>query len=259
MKSTVFVFALALAGSAAGCIYEEAGPEPAKKTTHGTTISNGGAGGSGNGEGGGAPTTTTTTTSTTSTNTTTTSAGGAGPALPDYVQIAIVDAQIWPATANGECWDGFCTVSQDDLNKVAEALVQTGNVWADAAAVGAVLAGLANGQYDLPDPIGTAWIWNNGNYDIPTVLADDVSSQQDTLTPSWPGSPGWTNVPLAKNLAVKIHIDDADLSNNDTIGDVKLNYNDVVAALLSKKVYPVRVQDQGSHLILFVGIDVQSL
>jgi hypothetical protein len=184
---------------------------------------------------------------------------------PANVEIDIVGAYIGPAKADGTCWDGVeCTIDQATRDKVAMALAETGSSEAVAAAVAVALSGLAQGAYGPPDPLGVATLWNNGNWSSPLNLATPDNNQEDTFTPQWPGDPtqdnkiGW-QAPFGEDFRVHVKLSDEDLVNDDPIGDVDINYADVVAALQAGETYPVRVADQGTGLILFIEIDAHGL
>lgn len=198
-----------------------------------------------------------------------TGTGGATPQLPQTVQIEILDAMIYPSPKNGECWDNFCSLTQDDFNKVAEALASSGDPYAVAAAVAVALGGILNEAGAPPDPIASATIWDGGAFASPVDLAHWGHNYSDTYTPTWLGdeahnnAKGWTAVPLNDGLRIRVDIQDTDSAGlgdpDDPIGVVEINYDDAVAAYLAKQSYPVRVDDQGSGLVLFVGISVQGL
>jgi hypothetical protein len=200
------------------------------------------------------------------------SGGDDPPNLPQFVQIEILDAMIYPSPKNGECWDGSYSINPEDLGKLADALAGPYVGTELAEGVASVLAGIVNHVLDAsapPDPIASAMIWDVDAFVSPIDLSYWLNNYDDTYTPTWHGdeaygnAKGWTKVPLNKDLRIRVHIDDEDLKvaldSDDPIGEVEINYDDVVAAYLKKQSYPVRVDDQGSGLILFVGISVQGL
>lgn len=192
--------------------------------------------------------------------------GGGGQTFtpPASVQVDILGAYIAPAKADGSCWDGTCAVDQATLDQVAEALAETGDPYAEAAAVALELSGLAQSAYGPPDALGVATIWNNDIWDLPTNLATYDNNDEDTFTPLWYGDPqqgnaiGW-QAHFDDDFRIHIRLLDEDLTNDDPIGDVDINYDHVVAALQAKKTYPVRVADQGAGLILFIHINALGL
>lgn len=196
-----------------------------------------------------------------------TGSGGAAPTLPEFVQLEILDAAVYPSPKGGQCWDGACSISQEDLNALAVELAKTGDPYAIALAVAAVLGGIVNEAGSPPDPIATATIWGSQGFGSALSLAKWGYNYSDTYTPTWKGdeaygnAKGWTDVPLNSELRVRIDILDTENIGDadDPIGVVELNYDDVVDAYLAKQSYPVRVDDQGSGLVLFVGISVNGL
>lgn len=178
---------------------------------------------------------------------------------------AFLSAYIAPSKADGSCWDGVgCTVDQATLDQVVDALAETGNPYAEAAAVLVALSGLAQSAYGPPDALGVATIWNNGVWDLPLNLATRDNNDEDAFTPQWHGDPlqgnaiGW-QAPFDEDFRIHIRLTDEDISNDDPIGDVDINYDHVVEALQAKNAYPVRVTDQGTGLVLFIHINALGL
>lgn len=192
------------------------------------------------------------------------SGGGGGFVAPDEVQVEILGATIALSPNGQECWDGVCSLSKADSDKVAAALAETGDAPAAAAAVAAVLAGYTSEAYGPPDPVGTATIWNGASYDAELILAAQEDNDEDTFTPTFLGSPGtgfalgWSGT-FNKEWRIRVTLSDEDLANDDSIGVVEIGYDDIIAALQYGKVYPVRVHDQGNGAILFVNISAHGL
>lgn len=192
------------------------------------------------------------------------SGGGGGFVPPDEVQVEILGATIALSPDGQGCWDGVCSLTKADSDKVAEALAATGGAPAAAAAVAAVLAGYVGEAYGPPDPVGKATIWNGAAYDAELILASPEDNEEDTFTPGFLGSPetgfalGWSGT-FNKEWRIRVTLSDEDLANDDSIGVVEIGYDDIVAALQFGKVYPVRVHDQGNGAILFVNISAHGL
>ncbi|MCS6901919.1 MAG: hypothetical protein RMJ98_20050, partial [Myxococcales bacterium] len=72
------------------------------------------------------------------------SCGPAPQRLPDRVNIALIDATVGPAMANGKAWDGPGKISIDVLRSVSQALarIPARGRAEDVARTGAVLAEL---------------------------------------------------------------------------------------------------------------------
>jgi hypothetical protein len=234
----VLAFTALLASSSAGCIIQE-----------GSTGTGGGDTAAGTGSAGTGSSSATT---------------GGGFVAPDAVQVEILGATIALSPNGQDCWDGVCSLQPEDFNKVAEKLAETGEPQEIAAAVAAVLAGYANEAYAPPDPLGTAEIWNDGQYDLAISLASQANNDEDTFTPSWPGDPatgsvlGWKGK-FTKDWRIRIRLTDEDLVDDDSIGVVEIGYDDILAALEYGKVYPVRVDEQGNHSILFVSVSAHAI
>jgi hypothetical protein len=92
--------------------------------------------------------------------------------------------------------------------------------------------------------------WQGGPWAICAVVATTV------LHPAFGWNVGWDHVPMQETMKVHAALYDEDLQYDDPIGDVELNYSDLVDAVRSNQVFNVQVSDQGQGAILFVGISV---
>jgi hypothetical protein len=245
----------------AGCVIEEEADTGGKKK-HNSSASSSGTGGSTSSSGTGGSTSSSSGTGGSTSSSSSSTGGGFQP--PAAVQVEILDAIIAPAKVGGECWDGFCDVPDEEIAKVQQALLSSGDPNAAAAAVAIELGKLANDGWGPPDPLGWAAIWNDGAWDLALNLATVDNHTEDTFTPSWPGDPadgyatGWQG-PFDETFRIRVELWDEDLESNDDIGVVEINYDDVVAALQAAQNFKVRVMDQGSGQAYFVGISAMPL
>jgi len=237
------VTVLVLLGSISACTVKVESDEEAAgaSSVAGSPSSNGGAAG-GNPEVGG------------STVAAGTSSGGAAPVLPKSVNVTLIDAVIRPWASDGKTWDGTDAIPEGTVTAVSEAF----GVAAPYAAVAEVLAGLANDAYAPPDPKGDAAVVFNGLYDPKYDQA--LAVQMDTFQPSWNTMHIiWPNVPLDGTARLQVNLTDQDLANDDMIGTVELNNDDLIAALQAKKAYPLKTAaDVMVDPILFVRISVSA-
>ena len=86
------------------------------------------------------------------------------------------------------------------------------------------------------------------------ALGDIDTNFEDTCLSSW--NVGWDHVPMQDTMKVHVSLYDEDLQYDDPIGDIELNYSDLIDAVKANEVFQVQVSDQGSGAILFVGISV---
>jgi hypothetical protein len=121
-------------------------------------------------------------------------------------------------------------------------------------AVGAVLVGPAVAELAKPKPEGSVMLCQRGACGSPTP----VVGQRDTVTPTF--SVPFPHVALDDTVLVRLSLVDKRVLGlaNEPIGTVDLNARDLVTALNvgAGHVYDVRVVDQGTHQILFVGVSV---
>lgn len=112
---------------------------------------------------------------------------------------------------------------------------------------------------DLPEPFGTTTLLSQYSSDdgVEYSLATESNCMQDTLTPTWPTPSRWDGVPVTPDLRVRVTLTDSDLSDNDAIGVVELNSADIEAALVANQTFHVKVSDQASAQVLFIGISVR--
>lgn len=175
---------------------------------------------------------------------------------PEFATIEITDTLVQPWMAGGELWDGTSSVGQTEIEGLLEALSSE----FPYVAVFDYVAGLAVDAYDAPDPFAYAERWGDGNWIEPVALCTYENNDEDTFAPVWPGDPasanlrGWHGVAVSPDMRIRVTVGDEDLSEHDSIGQVELNYDDVITALKAKQVHPIRVDDQGQGQVLFIGI-----
>lgn len=167
--------------------------------------------------------------------------------MPTSVTVSIVGALIGPGKADGRTWDGPGHIDANAMGSVVGALAKANAYMAAAAVVGA----LSMDAFSKPDPYGYADLL------APNQIARVALplTYKDTFTPSWPGAE-LRNVPLRDGVRIRITLIDKDLSNDDPMGTVELNRNDLMAALEAGAVYPVRVAEQSANQVLFINVSV---
>jgi hypothetical protein len=153
---------------------------------------------------------------------------------------------------DGSNWDGIGSVDPAVTQAVAVALVGAN----PAANVLAALAAPALANVDKPDPFGDASVTAFGIPGPSGPLASVDIPASNTFHPLW--QTGWTfvNIPIDSDVRITVRLWDADLLDHDSIETVELNSTDLKAALSAQQTLEIRVDDQGTYQLLFVGISV---
>ncbi len=103
-----------------------------------------------------------------------------------------------------------------------------------------------------PDPSGVVRIYVDGR----VVGERSFGPRSDTFQPSFTDL-GWDDVPIgAANVRVEIRVRDEDVFDAEDICTCQLSEDDLLNALLSGRVFHVRVADQCNNQLLFVGVSV---
>jgi hypothetical protein len=181
-----------------------------------------------------------------------TGTGGSGGYNGRLVTVVITDSIIAPGMADGTNWDGPGNVDPSVVQAVAAALLMSNA----AAQVVSVLSGPALDNLDKPDPYGDAYATVFG---VPGPMGDLASADapaSNTFHPIWHTTWYFGNIPIDSDVRITVELMDADLIYPDPIETVELNSTDLQAALAAQQAYEVRVDDQGQHQLLFVGISV---
>jgi hypothetical protein len=101
-----------------------------------------------------------------------------------------------------------------------------------------------------PEAYGTAELLLRGKSNQIKLRRQD----RDTFTPEWSDAAGWKNVKLERDIQVLVRLKDKDLHFDDPIGSASLVHADLERAFRSGKVEQVKVGQQGTGQILFVGV-----
>jgi hypothetical protein len=168
------------------------------------------------------------------------------------VTVQIKDAIIAPGMSDGSDWDGIGNVDPSVLRGVASALLESD----PAAAVAVALTNPALDNVDKPDPYGSAQPTVYGVTYAPDALATRDQALPDTFQPIWPSTWLYKNIPIDTDVRIAVDLWDKDLVEDDTIGSAEIDSTDLKAALAAQKKYEVRVDDQTSGQLLFIGISV---
>lgn len=173
--------------------------------------------------------------------------------LPARVGVSLIDATTGVGTMDGRQWDGFGQIPEDVLNSVAGVLARRNPY----VAIGSVLAPLATGLFEKPDPTGLAELLNG----VTTVGRVELkANQEDTFSPRWQDAqgkaPSFTNVPLNASTRIRVQLMDKDIPSDELMGVCEINDRDLIEALQAQQVHQVNVADQTKNQILFLGISV---
>lgn len=178
---------------------------------------------------------------------------GAGDDLvpPSEVSIQIRETVIRPWNLNDAPWDGLGIISPEDIQALDD-ILGLSDPYLECFAY---LAELASRGWGLPDPRGYAELFADGEWSPDTrLLGGEGASLQNTCVSPW--NVGWDHVPLEEATKVHIALHENDLLHDDPIGDVEINYRDLLDAVRANQVFYAQVSDQGQGAILFVGISV---
>jgi hypothetical protein len=171
-----------------------------------------------------------------------------------FVTVEVQSALIGPGKFTRETWDADGTeISTETWSQLATVLAGA-NPYAAASAllINPVLAGTK-----APDPFGTVRLDIGQAIGLPYAVADTSSNQEDTYAPTWPTPVAWRNVPLDRDIRLKVDLTDEDLFNPDPIGVAEITKSNLLDALAAGKVYQVPVADQTHNQLLFIGISVR--
>ena len=176
--------------------------------------------------------------------------GGAATAPePDAVNISLASALIRPWDTQKEEWDGSSSASSEEIDALLSALA---NVNPYAAALEYV-SNLAADGWAPPDPFGQIELFTGGQWR--SDLQIDIPPTQDTFNPPLYND-GWPNIPVEQEMRVRVVLWDEDVVNDDPIGSVELNRDDMMNAYFAGGVYPVNTSDQDAGSILFVSVSI---
>lgn len=182
---------------------------------------------------------------------------------PTY-EVRVVGATLGPGKSDGTQWDcsiGTCGVTPEILTNLAQTLAgpEAGLV----VKVGLLLSGDGVQALGKPDAFGTAELNAKSLKEALKIgLGTEARTEvQDNFQPVWAQGTLFTKVPLDDDLRININLTDADIQNNDDIGQVELNKKDLQAALDANGVYQVPVFSQSPSpsrpQIIFIGISVR--
>lgn len=184
--------------------------------------------------------------------------------MPPKIAISLSGAAIRPAKADETPWDGTTKLSpqqaealQKSLAKLAvEATSKGGLVGASVgvgAALGALFAEPLFAALAKPDVFGIAELAPQGVFGEGKSTRLKIASREKPVRefrPEFGDSVTFADVPYHKDLKVKVMLTDADLVNDDQIGTVVLDAEQVAAAYQDGKAFTIYVGKQGAEQIL---------
>lgn len=165
---------------------------------------------------------------------------------PSHATIEIINAVVAPGKVDGTHWDGF-----GDVPTAVSTAIAT---YIGAAVAQPIIDYMLQNAADFlekPDPIGEAHLVLEGRGpEFVQRLTNGGAEHEDTFMPEWRPHAAWTGVTLSPGLRIRVSLQDADLSDHDTIATVDLNMSDIQAALDAGQVHPVFVGDQNRQLLV---------
>jgi len=175
-----------------------------------------------------------------------------------FATVLVEDAVIGPGKEDGTTWDpGFGSIPSKVFNDLSNALAETDPVAAVLVVLSEPLLTQAIDATQKPDIYGTLRLDGLGMIGTEYWLAERDLRTEDSFTPAFPGPVGYQQVPIDADVRLRIHLLDADaLDADDEVGTFVVNGAAMRAALLAQTKYEVRVADQTTNQVLFVGISV---
>ena len=159
-------------------------------------------------------------------------------------RVTVVGATIGPATVDGARWDGLGGAPPTLAAGIARAA--GGDLGTEIVVAGVVADVMA--PFERPDPHGWA--------ELAGTRVELEPDGENTLTPSWRGTPGWSDVELTEATRVRVHLVDRDIGSDQEIGDVEIGERELLAALDAQAVRQVSVAGQTHGQILYVAVSV---
>ena len=172
--------------------------------------------------------------------------------MPNRVDVSIIGAVINLHKSDLTQWDGSGTFSQIAIDAVVTAMT-AGTPLSIFDDVLAAIGNAAVATTDKPDPYGFIELAWQGPFDqgLNQLLPMAGGHVSDNYAPDWPGlKPGWINIPYTPNLQIRVTLTDFDLVNDDTIGTVILNADDISEAFFANQIWSVKVNDQNDQILL---------
>lgn len=150
-----------------------------------------------------------------------------------YVTVDVQGVIIRPGKPDGTSWDGMGGAAASTTSRLGGAALF--ELAAPEAMIVGVLGRVIDSSTAAPDAFGTIEL-RKGEV---VLGSSDLPEQSDTFTPAWRGSACWTRFRLTRGTNVRIRLMDRDLSDDDEIDDVLVDYDTLVKA--SREKGPVAV------------------
>lgn len=178
-----------------------------------------------------------------------------------FVTVSLEDCVVGPGKADQNPWDPSITGASTIPPKVfSDLAVALGAIDPLAAVVGVLAGPTLNSAITAsqkPDVYGTVRLDVGGKIGIEYWLVERGQQMDDSYRPSFPSGSIYQHVPLDADVRIRFNLADADaLDDDDAIGIAVINSADLMAALAAQKKYEVKVADQTSDQLVFIGISV---
>lgn len=176
---------------------------------------------------------------------------------PIFVNFTILGAIVAPNKITGKNWDISIGLNQTVGNLVSDMVIPGSGLLASAA-ISVIGKDAAKGK-SAPDVIG--YIVQTGPTTkkigqkafTPLVLSSrNYNFTKDSYIPSF--NTGYNGWPIFENTRFRIKLWDKDFSDNDNIGTVELNIDDIKKAIKAKKPIWINVADQSQNQLLFISL-----
>ncbi len=175
---------------------------------------------------------------------------------PKYVNLTILGTLISPTKGNGKAWDGFKTGSKKTTNLITSMLLN-GSTFGASEVVSKVGDFAIQGSA-APDVIGYVSQIGKTSDELSRFVGMKVGlttkkvRTKNSYMPNFDTE--YKNWPLYKGTRFRIRLYDMDLVNHDDIGNIELNYNDIISAVEENKPKWINVSKQGGKQLLLILI-----
>lgn len=182
----------------------------------------------------------------------------------DILTVRFLGAQVGPGTTTGQQWDGMSPLPPSAIEAMAAWATGGASLAAPGAAgeMGAATISSMNQGLEGPEVVGNVAVVGTVRKGLeraaaaPMALATGDHHVRDSFSPSFPLPVEYQNWPVYEDTRFQLYLWDHDLSEDDPIGTVQVNKQQLLAALAKQSVYEVQVADQSGGQLLLLRVSV---